>query len=77
MTDSNIQEKGERLVKDLNFFTAAGGDPEHPVPGVTSLGEATTAVARLKKELNESGIAYEWVDGSYVLRGKRGGKTGK
>jgi hypothetical protein len=76
MADSKIQ-KTERLLKDLNFFTAAGGDPEHPVPGVTSLGEATAAVARLKKELAALGVAYEWTQGSYVLKPEGGEKKSK
>lgn len=56
-----------KLIDDLNYWQAQGGDPEHSIENIKSTGESYSKVLDLKEKLLKSGVKIKWVDGRYII----------
>jgi hypothetical protein len=67
MKELKVDEETKNLIDGLNEAVKAGGDPDHPVEGLISKGEATAMFAEFKKRLNEGGYQIKWTGDEYQL----------
>lgn len=67
MDELVLDEETQNWIDGLNEAVQAGGDPEHPIEGVTSKGEATAMFTEFKRRLEAKGYELKWKEDRYYL----------
>lgn len=67
ITEPTVSAEAKEMLENLNYWVAAGGDPEHPLDSIKSQGESNGRVQNLKEQMIDLGLKIEWNGHEYVF----------